>query len=143
MDEQFRPIYDDIYAARTAPSRALRAFDERLTLGQSDVSLVRDAIETAEHQEPNGRRLREDAKAFLAVNFQDLVVAPIKRAGAAPDHELASDVKHDVFLLVSAASSDPATGPGAEISGHAIVDSLSRNWADLRISRFRLWEQTK
>jgi hypothetical protein len=138
MDERFRPIYGEIYSARTAPDE-VRA--ENLTLREGDATLIRDAIESAEREEPRGRRLREDAKAFLAVNFQDLVIEPLRRAGVAASRvELSSDVRHDVALLVAEAESDSA---GPEISGHGVVDSLSRNWSDLRISRYRLWERAE
>lgn len=142
MDERFRPIYEQIYQGRTAPGlpHALRAITARLTLRDRDAAMIRDAIESAEREEPQGRRLREDAKAFLAVNLQDLVIDPLTRAQVASAAELSADVRRDVALLVSAASANTEL-ERPEISGHAVVDSLSRNWSELRISRYRLWER--
>lgn len=61
--------------------------------------------------------------------------------GRVSDEDLVADVRSDIAMLVTeAASSEPGPGAVEEISGHGIIDSLSRNWRRLRTSRLRLWE---
>ena len=139
MDDVYRRIYAAIYDERTsapdAPDLGLR--------GQSilDANVVRSAIASAESSE--GRSLREDAKALLAVNFQELVLEPVRRAGRASDSELFDDVHADVATLTRNAQTEVGPAGAQEVSGHAIVDSLSRSWPELRITRLRLWEQAE
>lgn len=150
MDERYRTIYSAIYGIRTGSAIDT---DPELVTGISawarrprDDQLadpVREAIDAAERTLPPARRLREDAKALLAVNFQDLVLVPLRLGGRIDDIELREAITADITTLVRNSDS---SGPGAadenEISGHNIIDSLSRNWGNLRVSRFRLWEQT-
>jgi hypothetical protein len=82
--------------------------------------------------------LREDAKALLAVNFRDLVLLPLFAGGLVNTGGLQQDVAKDMTMLVSDANVDGSKG-APEISGHGIIDSLSKNWGSLRISRLNLW----
>lgn len=101
---------------------------------------VRSAISRSERLRDarDGARLREDAKALLAVNFQELVLVPLLAAERVPSNEIREAVSHDIQLLVSRAEASSAPAP--EISGHRIIDSLSRNWGRLSLSSFNLWE---
>jgi hypothetical protein len=141
MDERYREIYGAIYEAFTftgADAAELRLPevppDERTRWADT----IRSAVETA--QDLAGQRLREDAKALLAVNFLNLVVFPLGVADRITG-QLEADVHKDIVMLVqhAAAEANSAT-QGVEISGHRIMDSLSRNWDRLRISRWQLWE---
>lgn len=145
MDEPFREIYAAIYVDRTSVGRR-RAFprqrgydpfyDEAIAAG------IRDAIERA--QESAGVRLREDAKALLAVNFEDMVFYPLSLRGTAINEAL-DDVAADIQLLTHDAAANIGIGEVAdvlEISGHGVIDALSRNWSSLRVSRFRLWDRS-
>src|SRR3954466_14258305 len=96
MDERYRTIYGAIYDVRTGtPSSGLRRLPAPLRawarLGPADEQLgttIRDAIESAEGALPRNRRLREDAKALLAVNFQELVLIPLRLGGRASEQGL-------------------------------------------------------
>src|SRR5437868_3098499 len=101
MDERYRQIYASIYVDRTGEGPRLgRGFPRGPGYGAQygrDVATgVRDAIEAAEGE--TGVRLREDAKALLAVNFQDLVVYPLAVGGVA-GNEVLADVASDIRLL--------------------------------------------
>jgi hypothetical protein len=139
MDERYRDIYDDLYHAATAPDiprRFLQRWEGAPYWQWAGV--VRGAVDAADSDEPRGRSLRPDAKALLGVNFAYLVVTPLSLGGRVELRDLEADVRDDIRLLVSEARSDREVP--TEISGHAIVDSLSRNWSALRTGQYRLWE---
>jgi hypothetical protein len=141
MDASYRAIYDEIYRERTAQGRLFEPYARTWDVSTADV--LRYAIESAERQEAPYRRLREDAKALLVVNFQEMVLAPLSRGGQVAPDEVADDVQSDIAMLVNnARTSEPGPDGTEEISGHGVVDSLSQNWRRLRISRFRLWERS-
>lgn len=144
MDERYRELYAAIYVGRTTPElgsvERLSPFWLRPPLWDPFVAeATRDVIESAEREAAGNRRLREDARALLAVNMQDLIVLPLQLGGRVSVEEVIADVREDAKLLV--AESRSASPEEPEISGHEIVDSLSRNWGRLRVSRFRLWER--
>ena len=141
MDDTYRGVYAALYASRT--SEAFRAFPTT-EWGPVDRDLlqtpVRQAIESAEVQLQPRFRLRDDAKALLAVDFQDLVMLPLLAGGRIPFAELRNDVATDIGLLASSAADQTPRGE-VEVSGHRIIDALSRNWSKLRIARYGLWEE--
>jgi hypothetical protein len=153
MDERYRTIYAAIYVGRTGE---LGVFAQRLApdfalswpggfQASAVRTAVRDAIEGAEGEV--GRRVREDAKALLAVNFEDMVLYPLL-VGGRQIEEILDDAAADIRMLIRSAAehrdqrgvadaSDDST-----ISGHAVIDALSTHWSELRISRYRLWERS-
>jgi hypothetical protein len=96
MDDRYAAIYEEMYAGRTGPTLSPTSdavSDPRIA------DIVRGAVESAEsaetHQLP-ARRLRADAKALLAVNFQEMVIIPLRLGGDVPYDELESDVRADI-----------------------------------------------
>lgn len=146
MDERYREIYREIYEARTQPGlpHERRAAYARMTLRNADADVLRKAIEAAERQVSTmGLRLREDARALLAVNFEDLVILPLQQGRESSRDVYSDSIFADVQLLVSDAAVEAQTEPYAleeEVSGHLIINALSRNWRRLRITRLNLWE---
>jgi hypothetical protein len=124
-DNLDRPAYFDLFADHPLQPRAGRAID--------------GAVTRAERLRRDGAGLRADAKALLAVNFQEMVFVPLAAVGRVGDDEIEQVVRQDIATLVSAAEPSWARGE-REITGHQIVSSLSRNWANLGLSRFNLWE---
>lgn len=122
---------------RTAYSELYSAYGQ----GSESVPWVRSAIETVSARlwpQSGGLpvqrvRLREDAKYFLLVNLTEMVVKPLQGISQA---RLQAAVDHDLQLLLSAAAH---MANSAEISGHAVVDALSRVWSQLEINHFGLW----
>jgi hypothetical protein len=146
MDERYRQIYGVIYSTRVREAgRFIQGeYFERFGQGRPELGLgpiIDNAITLSERQRGDGARLREDAKALLAVNFHDLVFVPLV-VGGVPSEEVDDDVQRDMKMLVTEAEADRSTLADPEISGHAIIDSLSRNWGNLRISRYNLWERS-
>src|SRR5262249_50081919 len=101
MDARYRQIYELIYLARTSsepePHYLLYLSDRRTSsadpVGGPARHELRSAIEEA--QSPPGRGLREDAKALLAVNFQELVMLPLG-AGGVSQSEVQQSVASDI-----------------------------------------------
>jgi hypothetical protein len=145
MDARFQSIYRDIYEARTSREvpRGLRSVYARMSLGAEDVDAVRTGIERGRSISfDRGLTLREDAEALLAINFQDMVMLLLREGGGVGPGELAEAVVSDIATLVERADPgwDARLTERAEISGHTIIEALSRSWNDLYVSRFRLWE---
>jgi hypothetical protein len=143
MEERYRGIYSEIYDARTGDGTPLLQSETFVRLRRFSDDLipgVRSAISRSGRLRDvrDGARLREDAKALLAVNFQELVLVPLLAAERVRSNEIREAVSHDIQLLVSRAEASSAPAP--EISGHRIIDSLSRNWGRLSLSSFNLWE---
>ena len=103
MDEQYREIYESIFRLVVQPeadSPEARLLVDRFgeaapVFGRA----VESALDEAERERGDGARLREDAKALLAVNFRDLSFrAPLRgrpqhspgRGGRAERHSNAS-----------------------------------------------------
>jgi hypothetical protein len=143
MDERYREIYAAIYVDRTGLGPRLGNWSARFDYGglpyHSEIATaIRDAIEGAESE--TGVRLREDAKALLAVNLQDLVLYPLA-VGGVPLSQVVEDVTVDIRVLTRAAADQLEDGEEA-VSGHGIILAASQHWPELRISRFRLWDRS-
>jgi hypothetical protein len=138
MDERYREIYAAIYVGRVTgdPEREWLLPEWYLPPRGRDAAreAIRSAIGTAEEHFPG--RVREDAKALLALNFHDLVVTPLHLGARVEPETVLPAVQADIDLLIGRAAARNALND-REISGHAIVDSLSQNWSELRVSEFR------
>jgi hypothetical protein len=142
MDERYRFIYERIYEATVLPTVHLVELRELGMLpdpesGPSDPDrdVIQDALAAAELIVP----LREDAKALLALNFKHMVTLPLRLGGQIPDGAISEAVRADMRTIVGGATQTDLMVP-VGVSGHGIIDSLSRNWHKLQISRFNLWE---
>jgi hypothetical protein len=78
-------------------------------------------------------RLREDAKYFLLLNFAEMIVRPL--GARFEPKRLKHDLEHDLKILLDSA----AEKANPEISGHAIINALSKNWAELDVMRLDFW----
>jgi hypothetical protein len=136
MDQRYQRFYRGVYAARAnAPEAGERSLSRPAGSNPEWSEVVGEAILAAEATV--GRPIRDDGRAFLAVNFQDLILAPLEIAGEAPREQLYEDVRADIVSIVRAADQD---GP-IELSGHALVNALARSWDQLRVTRYGIWEQ--
>jgi hypothetical protein len=132
MDPSYRDAYGAIYDRRTGQAEPESlSFDEWRARAED----VRRAIEDA-NAAVDGR-LREDAKALLAVNFHDMVLLPLRAGGRLSDGEITDAIASDIRLLAERAVE---IAESAEVSAHQIVDALGRSWSDLRIGQMDLWE---
>jgi hypothetical protein len=144
MDERFRAIYEAIYAQTVQPPEPQVRIEGFERFGQPPGPVfgpsMQEAIADAERLRVDGARLREDAKALLAMNFTNLVFLPLA-VGGEDIAVVENDVRRDTAMLVAESEVDRSRRV-PEITGHAVIDALSHNWAALRISRFRLWERS-
>jgi hypothetical protein len=145
MDERYRKAYAQLYAARTRPDRT-EQYEQLLALLRDSrwfehaTGFIAETIELAEQELPEGR-LREDAKALIAINFYDLVLVPLRLGNRLSDEELEERIRADIRLLVQAAARDQVeSSRDGEISGHRVISSLNRLWESLSITNLRLWE---
>jgi hypothetical protein len=153
MDPRYGEIYERIYEARTSgqASDEFQASYARTTLSPQDFAVLRDAIDAAESEASElGWTLRSDAKALLAVNYQDLVLLPLREGGLL-DPGLPFDperaIHADILMLVRDATegqdvllSSVFPDESREISAHRVIDALSRNWDRLNVAQYRLWQ---
>ena len=141
MDDTYRRFYAFLYASRTDDEFASR-FPLQPGLDRTAfVTPVREAIGAADLDLGPRYRLREDAIALLAVDFQDLVMLPLLAGGRVEYSELRDDITADIRLLASEAAAITPRGQ-SEVSGHRVIDALSQNWENLRIARHGLWEES-
>jgi hypothetical protein len=141
MDDRYRPIYAAVYGLRTGGfNRNLELWRVPESDSQEWEASVRTAVEASE-ADPRTRPLRDDAKAFLAVNFEDLVLYPLTIAGEVDAAALRRDVDKDIRMLVSEASARvPPNSPEGVITARNVVDAVSNNWSRLAVARHGVWE---
>jgi hypothetical protein len=123
MDQIKRQIYSKLY--------------DSYPILPCDMDWVRGTINdvTGIFAEEKGVYLREDAKYFLLINFAQMVAVPLRES--VDRNRLTHDLKHDTNLLLESAAS--ARKDRNEISGHDLVDALSKNWAELEVMKFDFW----
>ena len=123
MDQTIRQIYSKLYD--TYPT------------SPGDVIWVRRAIDDTTSAFAKERKvlLREDAKYFILINFAEMIVSPMRQR---VEHDrLMHDLKHDTRLLLETATLDRKNKE--EISGHDIVNALSKNWGELDVMKLDVW----
>jgi hypothetical protein len=100
---------------------------------------IMKAIDNADKR----KKLRPDAKYFLAVNFYHLIVLPLiegsKRGGQVSDimfNQMQEDIRDDIYTIVSEAKGKNDSG---QISGHQIMGTIDRIWGSLKTTKFEIW----
>jgi hypothetical protein len=139
MREEFYDIYREMDAEY---SRQQLRFGPRFPLRDVSLAVVDEALSEALNESPV--RVRPDAVHFLRVNLHQMVAEPLfrreERLGAGEirlhPRELKEDLKHDAqtVLLEAARISD-----GGAVTGHQLVNALSRAWDSLRTTVFDIW----
>jgi hypothetical protein len=139
MDETNLSVFSRLY--QHPGSRIIRGYPPTPYRVSGLAEIVRKAID-AQSEELGGRGVvvRPDAQYFLLLNLLNMVARPILMSGQTDMAEVERAIFGDVFLLLDSASKQPpAEIRRTEISSHAIVEALARNWRALRISQFRFW----
>lgn len=152
MREEFYDIYREIDEeySRQRPSfgrrsavRDVVAVDEALAevLAARDASLAVVDEALAEVLKDSTVSVRPDAVHFLRVNLHQMIAKPLfrgaERSSIVRLHpgELKEDLKHDTRMVLREA----ARAGGDEVSGHEIVNALSRSWTLLRVAASNIW----
>jgi hypothetical protein len=135
FDAYFRERLDAIWMFRDPDGIAAQGGDR---LSQQAHVMVRNGLERARQiAADQGAALRGDAETLLYVAFTEVVARPaIAVRGDSPD--LHADIEADIALVTQRAA---LGAPGAPISAHAVVDSVSRSWDELRTTRWLLRDE--
>lgn len=102
-----------------------------------NVSWVQGTVDrvTSMFFESNKIRVREDAKYFLLINFSEMIVLPARERFER--ERLEHDLGHDLRILLDWIAF--RNREKREISGHDIIDALSKNWSELDVMRADFW----
>ena len=151
MREEFYDIYREIDEeySRQRPSFGRRsvvrdvvgadeAFTEVLAVRDASLAVVDEVL--AEVLEDSPVSVRPDAVHFLRVNLHQMVAKPLFRGAERSSTrlhpgELKEDLMHDTRMILREA----ARAGGDEVSGHEIVNALSRSWTLLRVAASNIW----
>lgn len=123
MDQTNRQIYSKLY--------------ETYPLSPGEANWVRRTIDdiASEFTKQKAVFLREDAKYFILINFTEMIVKPLRER--VERDRLMHDLSHDTKLLLETAALNSRNRE--EISGHDIVNALSKNWGELEVMKLDLW----
>lgn len=146
MDEEYRLYYQRIYEtladfpdAADLGARRPRDYAQARRMVRDVVSEVSDSLDAGDLPD-----LREDAKLLLFLNAWQMIVRPILEVRGVDPEEIVVDLRQDLYLVVGQAASeveaDPDGEPLDEITGHGVIDALSRLWGELRVTRWQVWE---
>lgn len=69
-----------------------------------------------------------------------MVAMPLRFTQRVETGELRDLLRNDIGFLVDRAIEVGGPQARKEVSAHAVIDALSRYWPNLKLSRFRLWE---
>lgn len=144
MNDEYREIYSRLYDSAQLDPREGRPFDpyfqRRLSNFPFNAEVMRRMIDDAEREtfDPRMKRVRPDAKLFLLTNLFQMVALPAWLAGRVQDPSLPSFLFVDTVTLLKQSAAE--TSGDGEISSHAVLKAVDKNWQKLNLSRLKLWE---
>ena len=127
VDQVYRDYFRTAYGYETA-------FERRTASSFPNVSEAIDAANALLRAE--GQSLREDAVQLLRVNLIEMVVAPLYSVDRDELRSVLGDFRSDVGRIALAAG---RVSDSPEVSGHAVIDAVSRQWSSLRMMRPDVW----
>lgn len=145
MDNEFRPVYDELYRSYRRPSEVLvRLKDESFRAA----GMISDSIEKVQGELEDRKlpRLREDAKYFLLLNLVEMVYVPLReqenRLGGRPLlQDLREGFQEDIRTIAYSAARAAADEGQNDISCHRVIDTLHSSWERLNSAVTRMWEK--
>jgi len=152
MREEFYDIYREVDAEYSRQPRIAGAVSS-VTLRNVSLTVVDEALSAA--LEESSVPVRPDAVHFLRINLHQMIVEPLflreRRSGFEEKGlgigekvmdtgrlhrgELKDDLKHDAIAVLREAARESVN----EITGHQLINALSRSWDDLRLTGFNVW----
>jgi len=141
MDDVYRDIFSRLYDSAQLDLREGQPFDQgRLSNFPFNAELMRKMIDDAEREtfDPRMKRVRPDAKLFLLTNLFQMVVLPAWLAGRVQDPSLPSFLFVDTVQILKQSAAE--TSEDGEISSHAVLKAVDKNWQKLNLSSLKLWE---
>jgi hypothetical protein len=141
--EEFYDIYKELYEIYRVSQYERGYFPppyRRLMSPRFDILAFRrieDAITDTLGELRLVRQLRPDARLFLLLNIHQMVALPLSYE-VTPESEsnLDSALREDLSTILQAASEESKEG---EISGHNVINAISRTWEKLQISKLEIW----
>ena len=147
MRKKYYDVYRDLYdiyrvshseSAFFRPFRRLLGGPLSLSSDIRDLRMIDDAITRAQAELGLLDTLRPDARFFLLVNVHQMIVLPLTHREGDSGGQIAIEnyVRDDVRAILEASREEANDN---EISGHMIVDALSRVWRKLRTTELEVW----
>jgi hypothetical protein len=139
------PAYESYFANRIAQVRrigptAILPFARTVRPTRTAFSMVSDAIPDAEAEaRSSGSVLRGDAQLLLVLAFQELVARPVDAVRPGSTGDLSASIRGDILTITQSAI---RRNEGRDVSAHAIVDSTSELWSQLRTASWGLWDSS-
>jgi hypothetical protein len=139
-----RPEYYEIYRELTELYRVIqgdaewmRGFRRRRYPSVHSLRIVDEALEAAIGEMQLTRRLRPDARHLLLINLHQMITLPLEYPFGYPDEApLDRELARDIHIILEEAR---AESRDEEISGHDIINSLSRVWDKLSTTSRNVW----
>jgi hypothetical protein len=136
MREEFYKAYEDLYFEYVDEQYLIRRRPYLLSKEYYKIIIIKIRISIEEADKEN--KLRPDAKYFLLVNFDHLIVRPLfeRRPYQKGFYEIEKAIEADISTIFSTAKQEPEQD---EISGHKIMNTINKLWKDLKTTRLELW----
>lgn len=143
MLDDFYEIYNEVDQEYAEQREREPRFSPRGALRNVALVVVNEALYEALQELPERSRVRPDAVHFLRVNLHQMVTLPLFRRAEGPGGpsysvhpgELKEYLRHDADIVLRESPLDSR----GEITGHAVLDTLSRVWSRLRVTGFEVW----
>jgi len=130
MDDSYNVAYEQLYKRLAAQ---VNFYPEARTTG-TDAERLKTIIEDSEQSQH--AKLRSDARYLLSVLLLQMIVMPVAIVRPSTMDEVWASIEEDVKVLVSRARRRTSND---NITGHAMLDTISESWSRLRTTNFRLW----
>ena len=141
MDEKYRKNYQNL--ADDYPFEGARHYFRNLLFPRKDniPTMIRKEIRNF-RRENERYDVRPDAEYFLILNFHQMIAAPLLMNRGLSNEDfhsrLTEAIAADVTEILRGATDE---AHDREISGHSIVQSLSKRWDRLKTTEFKLWNK--
>lgn len=138
MRPEFYDVYRDLSELYRLSQYDLRVARRPLFFTDiRDIRIVEDAINETVADMGLARILRPDAKLFLLVNLHQMLALPLAYVEGSRRERVAIDeiIRADLRTILHSARE----GSREEISGHAVVNAISRVWGQLRATEIDVW----
>jgi len=141
MRQEFYGIYGRLYSLYSTGRESLLTSRLPIRSWRKRTALIAEAIRVAEERLSMGERVRPDARLFLLVNLDQMVVLPVGLAGVEEltrhrYHGLLRTIVDDVMLLLSTAARDASN---ETVSAHHLITALATRWKDLKLAKHEIW----
>ena len=133
--ETYRELMD-LYRITQTEAELIRGPKRRRYPSVRALRIVDEALEEAIGELQLTRRLRPDARHFLLVNLHQMVALPLEYPFGYRGEALEGELVRDLRTILEEARTEARDD---EISGHDVINSLSRVWDKLSTTARNVW----